>query len=64
MIVGANYSVWTQAQVVEVVIKLAAADSGEMRWSTRCAASSADYASVDAAIEGAARCAANAFTAQ
>jgi hypothetical protein len=62
VIVGANYSTWSQAQVVEVVIKLAAADSGEMRWSTRCAASSGDYASVDAAIEGAARCAAGAFT--
>lgn len=64
VIVGANYSAWTEAQVVEVVIKLAAADTGEMRWSTRCAATSAEYASVDAAIEGAARCAAGAFTAQ
>lgn len=63
VIVGATYNAWTQAQVVEVVIKLAAADTGEMRWSTRCAASSGDYATVDAAIEGAARCAARAFTA-
>lgn len=63
VIVGATYNAWTQAQVVEVVIKLAAADTGEMRWSTRCAASSGDYANVDAAIEGATRCAARAFTA-
>lgn len=64
VIVGADYSAWSHAQVVEVVIKLAAADTGEMRWSTRCAASSDEYASVDAAIEGATRCAAGAFTAQ
>ena len=63
VIVGATYNSWTQAQVVEVVIKLAAADTGEMRWSTRCAASSGDYATVDAAIEGATRCAAQVFTA-
>ena len=59
VVVGANYSNWSSAQVVEVMIKLSDAHDGGMRWSARCAASSADYASADAAIEGAARCAVN-----
>jgi hypothetical protein len=33
-----------------------------MRWSTRCTASSTDNATVELAIENAARCAASAFT--
>lgn len=63
VVVGANYSVWTSAQSVEVVIKLADAKSGEMRWSARCSASSRDFPNVDAALEQAARCAVSAFTA-
>jgi hypothetical protein len=62
IIVGANYSNWTRAQIVEVMIKLSDARDGAMRWSARCAASSADFASADAAIEGAARCAVAAIT--
>lgn len=62
VVVGANYGTWTRAQLVEVIVKLAAADTGTMRWSTRCAASSADHANVELAIEDAARCAASAFT--
>ena len=62
VVVGANYSVWTTAQMVEVIVKLAAADTGAMRWSTRCSASSSDYPTVEAAIENAARCAASAFS--
>jgi hypothetical protein len=60
VIVGANYNVWTSAQNVEVVIKLADATNGEMRWSSRCSASSADFPNVEVAIERAARCAASA----
>jgi hypothetical protein len=62
VVVGANYGAWEVAQNVEVVVKLAAADTGEMRWSTRCMASSVGYPSVEAAIENAARCATSAFT--
>lgn len=62
VVVGANYGTWTMAQNVEVIVKLAAADTGDMRWSTRCMASSKDYPNVEAAIENAARCAASAFT--
>ena len=62
VVVGANYGTWTAAQNVEVIVKLAAADNGDMRWSTRCMASSVDYPNVEAAIENAARCAASAFT--
>jgi len=62
IVVGASYSVWTQAQVVEVMVKLSDARDGAMRWSARCASSSADYPSADAAIEGAARCVVDAIT--
>lgn len=62
IIVGANYSVWTRAQVVEVMVKLSDARDGTMRWSARCAASSADYSSAESAIEGAARCVVDAIT--
>lgn len=62
VIVGANYGAWEVAQNVEVVVKLAAADTGQMRWSTRCMASSVGYPNVEAAIENAARCATSAFT--
>lgn len=61
VVVGANYGSWTIAQNVEVVVKLAAADTGAMRWSSRCMASSVDYPNVEVAIENAARCAASAF---
>lgn len=62
IVVGASYSVWTKAQVVEVMVKLSDARDGTMRWSARCAASSADYPSADSAIEGAARCVVDAIT--
>jgi hypothetical protein len=62
VVVGANYGTWTMAQNVEVVVKLAAADTGDMRWATRCMASSVNYPNVEAAIENAARCASSAFT--
>lgn len=62
VVVGANYGTWTRAQNVEVIVKLAEAGTGNMRWSTRCTASSTDNATVELAIENAARCAASAFT--
>jgi hypothetical protein len=61
VVVGANYGTWSVAQNVEVVVKLAAAETGDMRWASRCMASSVDYPNVEAAIENAARCAASAF---
>lgn len=62
VVVGANYGTWTRAQNVEVIVKLAEAETGTMRWSTRCTASSTEYSTVELAIENAARCAASAFT--
>jgi hypothetical protein len=62
VVVGANYGTWSVAQNVEVVVKLAAADTGDMRWASRCMASSVDYPNVELAIENAARCAASAFS--
>jgi len=61
VVIGANYGTWTVAQHVEVIVKLAAADTGAMRWSTRCMASSTDDPNVEAAIENAARCATSGF---
>jgi len=57
IIVGANWSVWTTQQQVEVMVKLSDAVDGTMRWS----ASSGDFPSVDAAIEATAWCVANAI---
>jgi hypothetical protein len=62
VVVGANYGTWSVAQNVEVVVKLSSAENGDMRWSSRCMASSADYPNVEAAIENAARCAAASFS--
>jgi len=60
--VGANYSNWWVAQNVEVMLKLASPTTGKMLWSTRCEASSEQFASVDQAVENAARCAVGALT--
>jgi hypothetical protein len=62
LVVGANYQIWTSAQFVQVMVKLSDARSGSMRFAARCTASSADFADVNAAIDAAARCAANAIT--
>lgn len=60
--VGANYSNWRSAQTVEVMLKLASPSTGEMLWSTRCAASSAQFPTIEGAIENATRCAVAAIT--
>lgn len=62
IIVGANWSSWHDDQRVEVMVKLADATTGEMRWSARCAASSGDYPSPAAALEAAAHCVVDALT--
>ena len=62
LVVGANYNIWTSSQFVEVMVKLSDAKQGTMRFAARCVASSADFPSVNAAIDAAARCAANAMT--
>jgi len=64
LVVGANYKSWSSAQFVEVMVKLSAAEDGSMRWAIRCVASSSDFASVEAAIDAAARCAAGAIAAR
>jgi len=63
IVVGANWSAWTTAQSVEVMVKLSDAFDGSMRWSARCSASSGDYPSAAAAIEAAAHCVSDAMTA-
>ena len=63
IVVGANWSVWTSAQHVEVMIKLSDAVDGTMRWSVRCSASSGDFPSAAAAIEAAAHCVVDAVNA-
>lgn len=63
IVVGANWSVWTTAQSVEVMIKLSDAVDGTMRWSARCSANSGDFPSAAAAIEAAAHCAVESITA-
>lgn len=63
IIVGANWSVWTTAQSVEVMIRLSDAGTGAMRWSARCSANSGDFPSAAAAIEAAAKCAVEAIAA-
>lgn len=63
IIVGANWSVWTTAQSVEVMVKLSDAANGAMRWSARCSANSGDFPSAEAAIEAAAKCAVEAIAA-
>jgi hypothetical protein len=63
IIVGANWSAWSTAQSVEVMVKLSDSADGSMRWSARCAASSGDFPSAAAAIEAAARCVVDAMTA-
>ena len=62
LVVGANYDNWSSSQQVEVMVKLSDAKSGAMRVAARCAASSADFPSVDAAIGAAARCAVSGIT--
>jgi hypothetical protein len=64
IIVGASWSAWStdQDQTVEVMLKLSDADTGAMRWSARCAASSGNFPSAAAAIEAAAHCVADAMT--
>ena len=62
LVVGANYDNWSSSQEVEVMVKLSDARSGAMRVAARCTASSADFPSVEAAIEAAARCAVGAVT--
>ena len=62
VVVGADYGVWTKKQDVEVMVKLSAATDGEMRWSSRCRASSTNHDNANQAIEAAARCAVHEIT--
>lgn len=57
IIVGANTGVWTANQSVEVMVKLGVNQGDAMAWSARCLASSNDFATVNSALENAARCA-------
>ena len=61
LVVGASYSNWASRQSVEVMVKLSDAQDGSMRLAARCSASSVDFPNVSAAIDAAARCAANAL---
>lgn len=57
IVVGANVGVWTPDQNVEVTVKLGVQQGDAMAWAARCLASSNDFATVNAALEHAARCA-------
>lgn len=57
IVVGANVGVWMPDQNVEVMVKLGVQQGDAMAWAARCLASSNDFATVNAALEHAARCA-------
>lgn len=57
IVVGANVGMWTPDQNVEVMVKLGVQQGDAMAWAARCLASSNDFATVNAALEHAARCA-------
>lgn len=57
IVVGANVGMWTPDQNVEVMVKLGVQQGDAMAWAARCVASSNDFATVNAALEHAARCA-------
>ena len=57
VVVGGRRGVWAPDQAVEVVVKLAVGGGATMAWAARCTASAREFASVNAALEYAARCA-------
>jgi hypothetical protein len=57
IVVGGQMGVWMPNQTVEVMVKLGVNEGDTMAWASRCAASSNQFATVDAALEHAARCA-------
>ena len=56
-----RYRDLTDRQVLAAEFKLSDAQDGSMRLAARCSASSVDFPNVSAAIDAAARCAANAL---
>ncbi|MEO8703887.1 MAG: hypothetical protein ABI867_27810 [Kofleriaceae bacterium] len=69
IVIGGQIGVWVPNQNVEVMVKLgvnlgADASSDAMAWASRCSASSNEFATVDAALEHAARCAIQGGTAR
>lgn len=63
VIVGAQSSVWSQSQDVEVTLKLGVDAGDTMVWAARCVAPSGKFASAKAAVEHATRCAMSALKA-
>ena len=57
IVVGANAGVWSPDQNVEVQVRLGQGPDDTMLWASRCTASSNDFATVNAALESATRCA-------
>lgn len=57
IVVGAQHGVWSPDQEVEVLVKLQVDSGDTMAWASRCVASSNDFATIDAALENATRCA-------
>jgi hypothetical protein len=57
IVVGGQIGVWVPNQNVEVMVKLGVNLGDSMAWASRCTASSNEFATVDAALEQAARCA-------
>jgi hypothetical protein len=57
IVIGGQMGVWTPNQNVEVMVRLGVNRGDSMAWAARCTASSNDFATLDAALENAARCA-------
>ena len=57
VVIGGQMGVWEPNQNVEVMVKLGVNRGDAMAWASRCTASSNEFATVDAALENAARCA-------
>ena len=57
VVIGGQMGVWEPNQNVEVMVKLGVNRGDAMAWAARCTASSNVFATVDAALENAARCA-------
>jgi hypothetical protein len=57
VVIGAQHGVWSPDQAVEVMVKLGMDEGRQMAVASRCVASSNDFATVEAALEHATRCA-------
>lgn len=62
VVIGAQHGVWSPDQEVEVMVKLGMDEGRQMAVAARCVASSNNFATVEAALEHATRCAVSGLT--